>query len=413
MAGDTAVTVPWSALRDRQIARLFYAALISQVGTQIDRVALLVMVYSLTHDPFQLSLILVTQLAATLCLGPLLSAWADGQDYRRLLVISDFLRAPLVLLIPLLGARAFWALLVIIALCEGLRALHDPVTYAIIPSLVPAGSYDSANSLMLFTQRFAEVAVVGAAGALVAAVGPAPAFWVDGASFVLSGLILLGLPALKPASARRDDYWQRVRAGLAHLWKQPVIRRTIGTLFAAALFGSVEAVLGVVLAVSVLKVGAAGFGVLEGVLALGAVLGTFLAPMLAARMPRERLFLGSLLIFGLVEASLGLIPVFGWAVGAYLVSGVLNMLFLIPARTLLQVHTPANMRARVFAAFGAVMQCAVAFGAVLGGALATPLGAPAVFISAGAAVAAICVAVALRTRGLAMAPAAPDEILAA
>ena len=395
------------------MARLFIAALVSQVGSQIDRIALLVLVYSLTHDAFQLSLILVTQLAATLCLGPLLSAWADGQDYRRLLVVSDWLRAPLVLLIPLLSGRSFAALLVIIALLEGLRALHDPVTYAIVPSLVPPEALDSANSLMLFTQRFAEVAVAGLAGVMVAAVGPAPAFWIDAFSFLASGLILLGLPSLSGAAAARDSYWARVRDGLAVLWRQPVIRRTIGTLFAAALFGSVESVLGVVLAVSVLKAGSTGFGVLEGTLALGAVLGTLIAPMLGARLPRERLFLLSLLAFGLVEASLGMVPIFAWAAGAYLLSGALNMLFLIPARTLLQLHTPPQLRARVFAAFGAVMQCAVAFGALAGGALVTPLGAPVVFIFAGLAVAGICLAVAVRARSRAASPVGQDEPLAA
>jgi MFS family permease len=104
---------------------------------------------------------------------------------------------------------------------------------------------------------------------------------------------------------------------------------------------------------------------------------------------------------------------FGWAAVAYLLSGVLNMLFLILARTLLQVHTPPQMRARVFAAFGAVMQCAVAFGALVGGALVTPLGAPLVFVFAGLAVTVICLAVAVRTRSQAAGPVGQDELLAA
>jgi len=179
------------------------------------------------------------------------------------------------------------------------------------------------------------------------------------------------------------------------------------------LFGSVESVLGVVLAVSVLKAGSTGFGVLEGTLALGAVLGTLIAPMLGARVPREWLFLLSLLAFGLVEASLGMVPIFAWAAVVYLLSGVLNMLFLIPARTLLQLHTPPQLRARVFAAFGAVMQGAVAVGALLGGALVNPLGAPLVFILAGLAVAGICLVVALRARSRAASPIGQDELLAA
>ena len=379
----------WKALQHKNFARLFYAALISEIGTRIHRIALLVLVYTTTGDVLWVSLALGVQLVTTVAVAPVLSAWADGQERRRLMVLSDLGRVLLVPLIPALGMQSPVILLTLIFAIEVLRNIHEPVITAVIPELIPESDLDAANALMLFTQRFAEVAFVGLAGVLVGLVGAAPAFWIDALSYLLSALILMRLPLLAGAVARPGGYWLRVREGIGFLVRQPAIRRTVGILFAAAMFGSVESVLGVALAVSVLNVGSTGFGVLEAAMALGAVVGTVLVPKLTQRLPRERLFLLGLLAFGLFEASIGALPIFGWTLIAYLFAGQLNMTFIIPARSILQLNTPSELRTRVFAAFGAVMNGAVLIGTLLGGALERPLGVPLVFVLAGLMVAAV------------------------
>ncbi len=386
----------WKVLKHQDFARLFIATLISEIGSKVHRIALLVMIYAMTGDVVGVSMALAVQMLATVAVAPLISVWADTQERRRLLVASDWLRVLLVALIPLLGIYHIGLLLALVFVIEVLRSLHDPVANAVVPDLVPAEALDSANGLMLFCQRFAEVAFVGLAGVLVAVLGPQPAFWIDALSYLASGLILLTLPQLHSGSVKRADYWTRVREGIAYLVKQPAIRSTVGTLFAAAMFGSVEAVLGVVLAVSVLQVGSAGFGALEAMIAFGAVLGTFMVPQLTTRIARERLFLLGLLGFGLLESSIGAFPIFGWALVAYFLSGQLNMIFVIPARSILQLNTPPELRTRVFAAFGATMNGAVLIGTMLGGALEKPLGVPLIFVFAGLMVSAVALGSLLR-----------------
>ncbi|MGM8837481.1 MFS transporter [Thermus sp. 93170] len=369
-------------LRHKAFARLILAYLVSQAGSKIHRVALLVLIYLLTENALWVSLTLGVQLLGTVVFSPLLSAWADTQDRKRLLVGSDLLRAPLVALIPLLGAKSLPFLLLLVFLIELLRDLHDPIQNAVVPDLVPQEEVDEANSLILLADRLSEVLFVGAAGVLVAAVGPAYAFYLDAATYLASGFLLLGLPPLRPERVSKAGFFARVKEGLGHLWQTPPIRRAVGTLFAAA-FGSVETALGVVLALKWLKVGSAGFGFMEAAMALGAILGGLALPRLLHRVPRERLFLLALLLFGLFEASVGLFPVFAWVLVAFFVGGFLNMAFIVPARSILQLNTPQEMRGRIFAAFGAVMNAAVLLGTMLGGALEGPIGAPTVFLLAG------------------------------
>ena len=85
------------------------------------------LVYLLTENALWVSLVLGVQLLGTVVFSPLLSAWADTQDRKRLLVWSDLLRAPLVALIPLLGAKSLPVLLLLVFLIELLRDLHDPI----------------------------------------------------------------------------------------------------------------------------------------------------------------------------------------------------------------------------------------------------------------------------------------------
>src|ERR671916_603521 len=117
----------WKALGYRKFAHLFYASVISEMGSKIHRIALLVLVYMLTQQALWVSLMLVMQLAASVGAGPALSAWADTQERRRLLIVSNLLRAPLVLLIPVIGVRHLGILLALTFLIEVLRSVHDPV----------------------------------------------------------------------------------------------------------------------------------------------------------------------------------------------------------------------------------------------------------------------------------------------
>jgi len=370
-------------LRHKAFARLILSYLVSQAGSKIHRVALLVLVYLLTENALWVSLVLGVQLLGTVVFSPLLSAWADTQDRKRLLVWSDLLRAPLVALIPLLGVQNLALLLLLVFAIELLRDLHDPIQNAVVPDLVPKEEVDEANSLILLADRLSEVLFVGAAGVLVATVGPAFAFYLDAATYLASGLLLTGLPPLKPDRLPKAGYLERVKEGLGHLFRHPTIRRTVGTLFAAAAFGSVETALGVVLAIKWLGVGSAGFGFMEAAMALGAILGGLSLPYLLRRLPRERLFLYALLLFGVFEASIGVFPIFAWALGAFFLAGFLNMAFIVPARSILQLNTPQEMRGRIFAAFSAVMNAAVLTGTMLGGALEGLIGAPMVFLLAG------------------------------
>ena len=367
--------------------RFFIASLITQAGDQVHRIALYVLVYRLTGSTAMVAAVLSAQLLVNVFLSPLLATWAERRERRDLFILSQAVQGFLVLLIPLVGVKSLPVLWAIVFAVHIFQRLEYPLIAAITPDLVPKEHLDEANGLISFTQRFSEVAVVGLAGVLVAAIGPVPAFYLNAASFFVTALLLAGLPRILPPPAKSKNYLEQLKEGFSFLLAHPVLRRVVGALFVAALLGSVENVLGVALALGVLKAGSEGYGAIEMALALGAVLGAIWVPVWTRRVDRERIFAYSFLLFGLSVASVGLLPFLFWAVVAYFLGGLFNQGFLVPVRSLLQIETPRDLVTRVFGAVGSVTGTAVLLGVMGGGLVADRVGVLSTYLLAGMGVA--------------------------
>lgn len=384
-----------SALHYSAFRWLFLSILVSEVGSKIHRIALLFVAFQETQNAVWVALILGSQFLASAVLGPLLGPLVDRHDRRTLMIISHLARALLVACIPLFAMDTMPLLMVIAFLIAAFGSIHYSASNSSIPDLVPTSALDSANSMVTFAQRFSEVAFVALAGILVAGVGPAPAFWIDATTYLIATVLLIRLPRL-PGKAGRSGYFAMVVSGISLLRQNPVLRRTIGTLAVAAVFGSVEATLGIVLAIGVLQVGVQGFAVLEALTAIGAILGLFLAMHLLKRWSRQSVFFMGLGTFGLILASLGFFPFVIWAGFALLVLGVVNTMFIVPARSIIQLATPAELRGRIMAAFGSTMESSVLIGTFMAGLLEPALGVLVVLMLSGTAVSAVVLLVVLR-----------------
>jgi MFS family permease len=384
-----------SALQHSGFRWLFLSSLVSQVGSKIHRIALLFVAYQETQNAVWVALILGSQFLASAVLGPLLGPLVDRYDRRTLMLISHLSRAFLVACIPLFAMDSMPLLMAIAFVLAAFNSIHYSASNSSVPDLVPTSALDGANGLMTFTDRFSEVVFVALAGVLVAGLGPAPAFWIDATTYLIAAALLTRLPRL-PGRAVRSGYFAMVVSGVSLLWQNQVLRRTIGTLAVAAVFGSVEATLGIVLAMGVLQIGVQGFAVLEALTALGAILGLFLAMRLLKSWSRQSVFLMGLGVFGLALASLGFFPFVLWAGFALFALGVVNTLFIVPARSIIQLATPADLRGRIMAAFGATMEGSVLMGTFMAGLLEPALGVLVVLMFSGIAVSSVVLLVVLR-----------------
>jgi MFS family permease len=383
-------------------ARLYAAQLISFAGDWFTQVALLGLVLELTGSPAAASLLLIVQVAPFFLLSPIAGVVADRFDRRRVMVLVDLLRVAAALSLLLADdTGTLWIAFVATAGISAGGAFFEPASAAALPNLVSRGDLGYANVLM--GSAWGTMLAVGAAlGGLVAALlGRDAAFVVDGLSFLVSAMLLVGIrrpfsesaQASAPAGpAPAAPTPGSIAAGSTGAASRPGIfaalgetwtlargdRRVASLLTVKAVFGVAGGVI-LLLAVfgeQVYQGGELAIGLLFAARGLGALIGPFLARSWIGA-DQARLFVGiavSLGVFGLGYAMLPFAP-FLWAGGlcvfvAHLGGGAQWTLSTYG----LQRVVPDRIRGRVFSVDFALVTLTMAGSTLVAGLLADTIG---------------------------------------
>jgi MFS family permease len=296
----------------------------------------------------------ILPLVVLLLLG---GAAADRFGSRIVMIVADVLRcgaqaAFAVLLLT--GRPALWAMLVLAALAGTGEGLFGPALSALIPWLSPEDGLTQANSLLQIARSGATVAGPALAGVLVATGGPALVLGLDAASYAVSVLVVLGLPATGPALRRDEAARNSLLADLSAGWSLFRSQTWLWlTTLHICLFNFLVwgpfLVLGPV--VSATRLGGAGaWGAIMACYGCGAIAGGF---VLLGRRPSRPLLVAVVASLGWAfptgALAIGL-PLFCVCAGA-LVAGVGSSLYGTLLGTLEQQVIPAGFRGRV-AAYG-------------------------------------------------------------
>jgi predicted MFS family arabinose efflux permease len=256
-------------------------------------------------------------------------------------------------------ARA--ALLVPIAVVLGAgEGLFLPGSFSAVPALLPDEDLQAGNALASAGTQFAMLAGPVLGGALVALLGPAPAFALDAATFVVSAATLYGVrAAMRPSAAGADrapcppagtaDEAAAGRPTVLALLRSERILLISLLITVAANLGSagMDEVALPSLAHGPLHAGAAGYGGLIAAFGAGALLGTLAAGQVRrARRPAvagSMAFLAQALFLGAVPYLGGTLPA-GAALAAV---GVLNGFGNVVMLTIFQRWAPPDLLGRL------------------------------------------------------------------
>ncbi len=165
--------------------------------------------------------------------------------------------------------------------CRPARVFFNPASASVLPFIVDEQELVAASSGLWSAAVVSQIALAPLGGALVAALGVAPAFGLNAASFAISATILT---ALHPAGAQRlagaGSWIRRIRDGTRLLAADRLLRPLAAVQLLAALSAGATSALLVILAERHLGTGSDGFGLLLGAIGVGAALG----PLLLARL---------------------------------------------------------------------------------------------------------------------------------
>lgn len=370
-------------LRNRAYRRLFSAQTVSRWGDTANTVALVVLVFRLTGSGLGVSGSVIAEILPVLLLAPLAGAVVDRLPRVRVMVAADLGRMVLAATLPLVDGHLVALYAVAFALSAG-SVFFNPASGSLLPSIVADDELVAANSGLWSAAVVSQIALAPAAGALVAAWGPGPAFWLNAASFAVSAGTLAGLrPPMPPAPVGTASWACSILDGSRLLIRDRLLRLLGAVQLLAALSAGATSALLVVLAQRHLHTGPGGFGLLLAAIGIGAALGPLLLTRLTRNPRRPSLVFGPYLLRGLVDLTLAAsrsVPIALAALGLY---GVGTSTGMVTYNALLQAEVSDHNRGRVFAGFDMLWQTGRLASITLGGITADALGITAVYLLGG------------------------------
>lgn len=367
----------FSALVIRNYRLWFIGQGISLSGTWMQTVAQGLLVLQLTGSGTSLGLVTALQTLPVLLFGPWGGVIADRLPKRSILYATQAISGLLALTLGILvasGAVRIW-MVYVLALCLGLiNTVDNPTRQAFVLEMVGKESLVNAVSLNSTEINLARVIGPSLAGALIATVGLAACFIINGLSFlaVLAVLFAMNGAELRPAPLVPRAPGQ-LRAGLQHVLASPVMRTTllmmavIGTftyefsvslpLFAEVTFGG----------------GPATYAAMTASMGLGAVFGgLYVASRTSGSTSR---ITWAAFFFGLTVLATSLAPTLHLALLALIAVGFFSISFTSVGNATLQLTSAAEMRGRVMALWTVAFLGSTPIGAPLIGAIGEHAGA--------------------------------------
>jgi MFS family permease len=405
-----AIAARFPALRHPDFRRYVLGQSVSLSGFWMQSVAQAWLVYRISGSELALGTVAFVAYLPVLCLAPVAGVVADRVDKWRFIIGTQSAAMVLALLLGTLVA-AGWGTVPLVAVFAGalgtVGAFDLPTRQSFIVEMV--GPDDLPSAIALNASIFNTARVVGPAlaGVLVATVGEAPCFFLNGASYlaVLWALAGMRLDARRPPIARHAS--RALRAGLRYVRRQPAQAALLLALGLVSALGLQANVLMPSLAQRSFGRGPTGYGLLLTGYGVGAVVSAlWLASRRATREEHRRTLLGGLAIFGIGLLGVAASPSFPAAIACQTVAGLGMIRFTATTNTLIQLLVDDDYRGRVMGLHTVMFMGMAPVGSLLLGAIAEPFGARAALVISAAAP---LTALAFLARRL---PAAPSGVQA-
>ena len=386
------------ALRHRNYRLFFWGQLVSLIGTWMQQTAMMWFVYDRTNSKLLLGVVAAVGSAPMVFSSVWGGSLADLYPKRSILVLTQSAQ----MLCAFLLAAGVWlgfatpAFIMVIAAFNGTAMGFDmPARQAFTVEMTSREDLLNAISLNSSIVNGARVVGPSIAGLMIAAVGVAMCFFLNGLSFiaVIAGLLLMRLPPFKrkiEIVSAGEHAWE----GIVYSMRHPRVRTILGLFLAVGVFGWSYAVLMPAFARDVLGRGANGYGVLMSASGTGAFVGALMVATYGHLFTPRKLALGGVWLFSAAMLAFSFTRSFSLALLFLFAAGFGMLLFFSTSNTLLQTIVPDEMRGRVMGVWSLVFGAMIPLGSLEAGAVAHWLGT-ALAIAFGAIICAVSALVTL------------------
>jgi MFS family permease len=368
------------AMQHRNFQLFIAGQLISLIGTWMQNMAQLWLVYQLTHSAVLLGIFGFASQVPMLFLSSLGGYVGDRYDRHRGVIATQSVSMILAFVLAGLALTNLinkWELIGIAFLVGIVNAFDVPIRQAFFVQMV--GKEDLPNAIALNSSMFNAARAVGPAiaGFAIALVGAGWCFFLNGLSFV-AVIVALLLMRIEPREIKpsKEPPLRSFVQGFRFAMSDLPVRSTLLLLSVLSLFGLQYSVLMPIYAQDILSGNAQTLGFLMSGAGVGAALG---ALQFAARTHYKGL--ARWIAMTSTTCAVGLI-LFSQAKMLWLCIGVLFVVGfaatsqMAATNTLIQNRVPDELRSRVMAVYATMFMGVQPIGALMAGGLARRIGAP-------------------------------------
>jgi MFS family permease len=377
----------YPALKYRDFRYFWFGQLVSNVGTQMQIVALNWHIYILTGSPVALGIIGLSRFIPIALFSLIGGSFADVHNRKRIQFITQTILSVLSLILAFTtftGAVNPLIIYMVTITSAVILAFDMPARQALVPNLVDKKHLPSAMSLNFIMFQTSLIAGPAVGGFLIGSIGVGAIYFINAGSFaaVLFALFLIRTSG-EPLGEKSTVSISAMLEGLKFVRSKTLIWSTMILDFFSTLFASATVILPI-FAQDILKVGPEGLGLLYAAPSVGAV-ATGLA---MANLPRLKnqgvILLSAVGVFGVATIVFGLSKNFMLSLIALGFVGAGDSVSTIIRNVIRNIETPDYIRGRMTSINMVFFMGGPQLGEFEAGLLAALVGAPLSVVIGGA-----------------------------
>ena len=379
-------------LKNREYLILMMAQGISSIGDWLSMVAIITLVgLKWNASPMEVSFIILCLALPMALLGPVAGTLADRVNRKSLMMISDLVRAGLILVLTI--ANTIGVVYICLFTIGVFSAVFVPAKNGKLKELVAEEDLKAAMSVTSMIDSSTKIIGPLLSGIFVTAFGAQTVFYLDSLTFLASALLIMALPKTLSGSkdstqlspANNYSFKKDFILGISYMKSNKYLLVGLFFLGVSLLILQLSDSQIIVLLRELTHSSPDLFGYI--VAASG--IGMFLSGMFLTKKTNYPSY--PLMLLGVcgIGFSFGIMAVFThfdyhgsiiWAPFLGLLAGFSASFVFIPFQATLQLDTPVHMTGRVFGVVNSVTTTATIIGPLLGGWIATEFGIIPTFI---------------------------------
>ena len=341
------------------------------------------LIYELTDSALQLGLVRGVQAIPFLLLSPIAGSAADRYSRKIQVIAAQFVNALVYMATALLifsGAIRPWHVYVTAFLMAIVQVFQQPARAAMVSDAVPAGNLTNAIGLNAVIFNVARSLGPALAGLLIAMSGTGGTYTVQAVFFFLATAWTLQLSSApqaavgKGGSQKGESFGQSILEGWRFSWNNEIVRTGLLVVMFASFFIVPFTTLLPVFARDILRVGAAGQGLMLTAMGIGALCSSVFIASVGDRLPRGMIMLGGVAFYGVTLVFFAVSPWFQLSLVLMGITGLCHVHSHALVQTVIQAYSPSAFRGRTMALFH-MSQVVMTVGSMLVGALSSALNA--------------------------------------